>query len=348
MSSTLTVQNIIDPLRTYAEFRPLADIGGFETEPALSIANAVMQRMLSQAMNWKWNRAIVPTFLTVSLQQDYPTNVTDMGWLEQGVRIDINNTSTPKPIFTMETVRDLAQTSYQTNTFNLSWVPNSLAILGKWTASTAYGAGYGRATTPATPIQSFRDVNGNLLFINSNSLGLSINSPGYSGTPISTIPPFGTSGLAQPSLPAASAAGATVVDGTVTWTVADPDGYAIRVAPIPSFSGLCWLISALYQKKPPMLTSLGQTLDPVPDEFSYLFRQGLMAMLYQHSVEPAAARKAGPAYQQWEEDLMIALRGADREREDASLYPSEGLMGGGPYTLPFPIGPAYPFSPYGW
>jgi len=348
LASTLTVQAIIDPLRTYAELKPLTDVGGFTSEPAISIANEVMQKILAQMMNWKWNRAIIPNFLTVSLQQDYLTNVTDLGWLEQGWRLDINNTCNPKPIFTMETIRDSGQTSFQTNPFNISWVPNDLAILGTWKANTAYGCGYGQASTPASPIQQFVDANGNLLYINSNSLSLRVDSPGYSGTPISVTPPFGTSGAVQPVLPAASAAGTPVVDGTVTWTVADPDGYAMRLTPLPAFSGLCWLVTAVYQKKPPQITKLSDLISPIPNELSYLFRQGFLALAYDHSVEPSAIRKAPAAYQKWEENLMIALRGADREREDASLYPSEALTGGGPYTLPFPLGPAYPFNPYGW
>lgn len=347
MASTLTLQEILDPLRTYPEVQPLTPVGGFTNQPALSIANDVLARMLAQPFNWKWNREYVPTFLSVSLQQDYITNVTDMGWLEQAVRLDINNTTNPKPFFTMESVRDLGQTSRQANPFNLSYLPNRLATMGVWTALTAYGSGYGQAAVPASPIQQFIDANGNILFINSNSLGLSLNSPGYSGTTIPTTPPFGTSGAVEPVLAANSAAGTTVVDGTVTWTVADPDGYAIRLAPIPPFSGLCWLIAPIYQKAPPLLTSLGLTIDPVPDDLAYLFRQGFLSMLYRHSPDPGAARKAGPAYQEWLVDLTTALRGADREREDAVVYPSESLTGGSPFSLGLPLGPAFPYSyPY--
>ena len=346
--STLTIQQLIDPLRTYPEVKAFTAVGGLGAEPALGIANDVLSRMLAQSLNWKWNRANIPLFPTVSLQQDYVTNVTDMGWLEQGWRIDVNNTTTPKPIFTMESVRDLGQSSFQANPFNLSWIPNSLAIMGTWESETAYGIGYGAAAVPVSPITQFIDASGNILFIDGGSIGLSINSPGYSGTPISTTPPYGTSGTVEPDAGGAAAAGDTVVDGTVTWTVANPAGYAIRLAPIPPFSGLCWLIDAVYQKAPPLKTSLNNTITPVPDDLAYLFRQGFLAMLYRMSPDPGAARKAPQAYAEWQLDLVTALRGGDREREDATVYPSESLTGAGPFQTGLPLGPAYPFNPYSW
>lgn len=348
MASTLSLQQLIDPIRTYPEVKVLMDVGGFGSQPALFIANTVMQKILSKPMDWKWNRAYVPNFLTISLQQDYVTNVTDMGWLEQGWRVDINNNAVPKPIFTMESVRDISQSSFQANPFNLSWLPNRLAQMGTWQSETAYQAGYGQASMPRSPISQFIDENDNILFINSNSLGLSINSPGYSGSTISTTPPYGTSGTVEPVLPADSAPGTTVVDGTVTWTVADPDGYAIRLVPIPPFTGLCWFIFAVYQKSPPRLTSMTQTLDPIPDDLSYLFQQGFLAFSYQHSAEPAAQRKFPMAYAQWEAALVEAVGGANREREDAIFYPSQSLQGTGPWSAGLPLGPAYPFDAYGW
>lgn len=326
----------------------MTSTGGFSLQPALSIANRVMQKFLAQSLDWKFNRAIVPTFLTVALQQDYVTSVTDLSWLESGWRLDINNTVVPKPFFTMESVRELTQISYQSVPFQLAWVPNSLAIMGKWQANTVYACGYGQASTPVSPIQQFIDVNGNILFINSNSLGLSLNSPGFSGTPISTNPPYGTSGNSQPFAAPSAAAGTTVTDGTVTWTVANPNAIAIRLSPLPATSGLCWLTTAVYQKKPPYLTSLSGTISPIPDELIYLFQEGFLAFAYEHSPEPGAVRKAPAAYAKWEEDLMTALRSGDRERESFVMYPSEGLSGQGVnYGWPF-LGPAFPYSPYGF
>jgi len=40
---------------------------------------------------------------------------------------------------------------------------------------------------------------------------------------------------------------------------------------------------------------------------------------------------------------MTALRSADREREDASFYPSQGLTGGAPWNWTMVAGPSWPY-----
>ena len=353
MASTLKLQDIVNSAKAYADLVPVLGKGGWEQEPALTIANDVMQRYLSSNMNWKFNRAKPLSILTVALQQDYVTNITNLGWLEQGWRIDINNTINPKPAFAMEAVRDLALTSYQANPFNVSWIPNPIANFGMWKANTNYYGSYSVAQTPMSPIQQFVDANGNILFIDSSVLKLNLNSPGwaFNGIP-STLPstttPFGTSGSVQPILPPNTAPGTTVNDGGangVTWTVTDPNAIAIRLAPLPATSGIPWLVVPVYQLKPPILKTLAQTIAPIPDEYGYLFRMGFMAMCRDHAAP--GSKQAAESYQKWEEMLIVALRGADREREEAGLYPSESLMGGGPYKYGMPIGPAWPFNYWG-
>lgn len=356
MASTITLQSVVDFARSYAELTPILGTTGWATRPAIDIANTVMQRFLAEGMNWKWNRAYVPSILTVALQQDYMTQVTDLGWMEQAWRIDINNSTNngnlaPKPIFTMETVRDLGQTSYQANPFNMSFIPNRLAFVGQWPgASQAISTGYGVAQIPIQPIQQFKDANGNLLYIDSTVLGLNINSPGFTSAPI-TLPtpnPYGTTGSTAPTAPPSAAPGTQVTDGTVTWTVANPDAYAIRIAPLPAFSGLAWLMIPVYQKKPPVPyqfnTNLtNATISPIPDELSYLFRQGFIAMCFEH----AGSKQAPMSYAEWEEDLVKALRSGDREREDACFYPTESIMGTGPLKYGLPVGPGWPFEYFG-
>ena len=356
MASNITLQDIVNSIRAYPELTPILSPGGWTKEPALTIANDVMQIFLAQNLDWKWNRAVVQPFLTVALQQDYigvgpgpastvgggagygqggygqggyggtsnNPSVLDLGWLEQGWRIDINNVTNPKPVFALESVRDLARTSMQANPFNISWVPIPLAQLGVWQPSTAYPSAVGVAMTPASPIQQFQDANGNFLFVSG----------------------YGTSGSIQPALPPLSPPGTTVQDGTVTWTVADPNGVAIRLAPLPPLSGIVWQIVPVYQKKPPLLTSLQQTLSPIPDEMGYLFRQGFLAMCKEHA--SPGSKAAVLARQEWEKALFTALRSGDREREDASMYPSESLMGGSTWKYGAPVGPAWPFDLYGW
>lgn len=356
MASTVSLQQIIQEIRSYPEVTPVLGVSGYTQYPALNIANRTMQFICAQPFNFRFNRGYVNVtngsggVLTVALQQDYVTQHTDIGWLEQAWRLDINNSTNngnmaPKPVFTMESCKDLAQTAYQSNPFYISYIPNSLAFMGQWSANTVYGCGYGVSQIPITPIQQFFDANGNILYIDSTVLNLNINSPGFSEGAI-TLPtpnPYGTSGDTQPILPANSAPGTTVTDGTVTWTVADPNGYAMRIAPLPAFSGLCWLITPVYQKKPPIIKSLQQILAPIPDECIYLFRDGFLAGCYEHAGSP----RAGEAYAKWEESIQKYLQAGDRERDDTVMYPSEALSeGGGGWRAGVPIGAAFPFQLY--
>jgi len=343
-----TVQDIVDVVRTYPDVAPIVPAGGFSTKTALAFANDTMQRFLAEGLDWKWNRGYIPPILTVALQQDYCTAITDASWLEQGWCIDINNNTNngnraPKPVFSAETVRDLGQTSYQGKPFNYSLIPNSLAFMGLWQPQTAYSCAYGQPMTPITPIQQFVDANGNILYIDSTVLNLNYNSPGFTGTPITLPPnaPYGVSGTTQPLLPADTPPGTTVQDGTVVWTVADPNAFAVRLAPLPALSGLAWLLYPVYQKLPPFFTSLSQSIDPIPQNLIYLFRQGFRAFAMGHG----NAKQFNQAYAQWEEDLQAALRSGDREGEDCFMYPSEGIMGSA-YRSGMPVGPGWPYTYY--
>ena len=318
MASTITLQSIANSARAYPELTPVLGTGGFTQEPALSIANDIMQKMLAVGMNWKFNRANATPFLTNTLQQDYITSITNLSWLELSWRTDINNTSEPLPTYPMETVRDLPKTSRQNNTpFQISWLPNSLAVYGTWEVLTSYPTGLGQAQTPASPVQQFIDANGNFLYVSTN----------------------GISGAVAPAAPALSAAGVTVADGTVVWTVADPNGVAFRILPLPANAGIVWQINPVYQKKPPILTSLQNTLTPIPDEYGYLFRQGFITMCYGHAGSP----KFRDAYAIWEQALFNATRSADREQENNTMYPSESIMGSDGMNAYAAIGPAWPW-----
>lgn len=343
-----TIQQLINEMRAYPEFIPVIGPSGYTQYPMLTIANDVMQRILAEGMDWKWNRAYVPGILTVALQQDYVTQIIDIGWLETAWMLDINNSTNngnlaPKPVRQLEAVRDIPQVSVQNVPFNVSFIPNRLAFMGQWNALTKYGCGYGVAQIPISPIQQFIDENGNILYIDSTVLGLNINSPGYANGPI-TLPsgsPYGTSGSAKPAAPAGSDPGTRVQDGTVIWTVADPDGYAIRVSPLPAFSGLAWLISPVYQITPPTFTTIQQTIAPIPPEFAYLFRQGVRAKLYEH----AGSKNAESSYMKWEEALTVAIRSGDRQTEDNCMYPSRSIMSGNGYLGAMGAGASWPFGP---
>lgn len=354
-ATTQTVQMVANQLKSNPEFyNLLGGAAGYSTEPVLTLANEVMSRILAENMPWKWNREIWPAFLTVSLQQDYVSNITDIGWLENGWLIDINNSTSnsngaPKPVRPLETVRDLTQTSAQSVPFQVSFIPNAQAYMGLWQANTAYGCGYGVAQLPRSPIQQFIDQNGNILFIDSTQLGLNIESPGYTGTtllPPGTPFPYGTSGSTQPLAPVNATPGTLIQDGSVIWTVADAaSGYALRFDPVPALNGLTYLVICQYQVAPPVLPTLQTSLAPLTNQYLYLFRAGLRAALTREN----DLAKGQQMYAEWEEVLQKSVRAADRQQEENTLYVTNSILGGcqqpGGWSG---IGAANPYGPALW
>jgi hypothetical protein len=330
-NSTITVQDLIHYARTIPELTPVLPESGWANAAAIVTANEIMQHILAQPLNWKFNRQYVNPFLTVSLQQDYIgvtalrsnyVSVLDMGWLEACTRIDINNTAYPKPLFPMEADRDLPPTYMQTTPFGACWLPIPLCTFGAWQSNTAYPTGLGAAQTPASPIQQIVDPSGNYLFVTG----------------------FGVSGQTIPNAGPNAAPGSTVQDNTVTWTVADPRGVGIRLGTLPPLSGIVWQVNAVYQMKPPALSSVMQTIAPVPNEYSYLFRTGFIRGLQRNL--PNGIREHMASFQEWLESLNTALRASDRELDNWVMYPGAGITGAGAYGLP--LGPANPYSYGQW
>jgi len=355
--SSITLQSVVDYARSFAECNPILPAGGYSYEPALTFANDVYQKITAQNLNWRWNASYVPPFITNCLQQDYITNLTDIGWLTSGFRIDVNNNTNtlnqaPKPIFLIETNRDMGLTPYQGNPAMVCFIPNSQAVFGTWVANQQYQCGYGLAGAPANPIMQILDANGNMLFLDTSVMNLNAFVPGYSGTNIPIPVPnpfnntganFGTSGSVAPLAPPNAPPGTTVSDGDLTWTVANPNGYAIRFNPLPSLGGFVWLMWIAYQRRPIKFTSLQQTLSPIPDDLAYLFREGFVAKCLQHANSPRAVMQN----QFWHEQIEQAIRAGEREEQAWSIFPDTSMSGDSVLGPFYPVGPASPFN-YGY
>lgn len=362
-SSSITLQEVVNYARSFAEVNPILPAGGYNYEPALTFANDVLQKILSQGLNWRWNASYVPLFLTNALQQDYITNLTDFGWFTSGFRIDINNNTNtgnlcPKPLFLLETNRDMGITPYQGNPAMVCFIPNNQANFGTWSANTVYSCGYGTSGATATPIQQIVDSNGNMLFLDTSIMQLTPNVAGYQGTNIPLPNPtagtginpynntganFGTSGAIAPVLPPATAPGTTIQDGTLTWTVANPNGYCIRFNPIPAIGGFVWLMWVVYQRRAPRFKTLQDTISPIPDDLAYLFREGFLAKCLQHANSPRAVMQN----QMWHEQIEQAIRAGEREEQAWSIFPDTAMSGDSVLGPFYPVGPASPFN-YGY
>jgi hypothetical protein len=352
-NSTVTVGNIVAWLKSFPEIAPLVQtaVGGSSLQPALTIVNDVMTEVIDQNYNWRWNRFTMPLIYTNGFQQDYATNAVNLGWLEHGVLIDINNTAIPKPVWPLEIVRDLPETFAQYGRpGQVCWLPNNQLYYATWGASNVgnnsrglnpgpnmvIGPVLGVYAAPINPILQIQDPNGNFW----------------------TVTTFGTTGASQPSWPTnpvypttqnPNQAATTVTDGTVVWTAVNPNGFGIRCNPLPPQTGIVYQFYLIGQYRPfafsnGLLTSFQQTIEPVPDDFVKYFRDGCLAYAYRHSSDAKIRAKFQDSYNMWIASLKAMCVKADRERDAAGFFPANPIMGGG--GMPYP-GPSFPF-PLPW
>lgn len=367
-NSSISLQEIVDDAASLGDVSPALATGGFSDAPALSIANDVISAMLlggpkGEPFNWKWNRFNVKSFPTISLQQDYfVPGVVNLGWLEKAWASNINQVSIPKQKSQLEVKKDLDVTFMQTGyPGKICWLPNDQLQTGTWGA-------HPLGPTAANP-------SGETGVAGSNPTGLQNPGPNVVYTnPIGTVQTplnattcitdpngnlwvlttFGTCGSTQPTWPASPAyptfkdptiVATTVTDGTCVWTAVNPKGQGFRLNPIPPQTGVVWLIQPVAQMRPPRFTTLGQLLEPVPDDYVTYFKQGFFAECYRRNPDPKVRAKYAQERQLWLEALDKAVRQSDREADDYGFVPGSSIMETGWGINP--INPANPFGPWG-
>lgn len=310
--STITVQALIDYVRTFDWTVPTVGLAGYDDEPALSFANDIIQKIIAKNNPWKWNSYLVPAFFSNPFQQDYPTNISssNMGWLESATFTDINNPTGSPQFFVKPPLQCVARLlpTYVCGVMNeVSWLLNRNAVTGSWPGpnmlfrNPLVSQGGGPNSNPLTAIT---DPNGNIQLVTT----------------------YGTTGSVQPTWPdALTSPGITTQDGSVVWTVMDPLGVAFRINALGTPGSNIWQFNLTYQQKPPLITQTSQTFSPVPDELQFLIKQGFLTYCYKKSDRKTFQIE----YAQWLEDIQEALGQSDRETQSFGVYPAEPIQGGG-------------------
>jgi hypothetical protein len=300
-----------------------------------------------QPLNWKFNRIIVPSFFINSYQQDYfVPGVVNLGWLVSCTGMMYSSTSFPKPERPIEVYRDLLLTNAQTSTAaKICWLQNDTMLTGTWGQTqqasltglanpgpgVVYTSPVGQPTMPQNPITQITDPNGNLWVV--TTYGTCGNSqPSWPATPV------------YPTLQSPNTVATTVTDGSVVWTAINPKGQGFRLNPMPPATGVIWQIRPEAQARVPRFTSLGQVIDPVPDDFSHYFKEGFYAQLYRRSPDPKVRARFADEWKIWLKSLDNAVKKGQREMDDFGFVPSSQLMDTGwAYN---PVNPAQPYGPW--
>ena len=328
MNSNRKLQEEDDHASSLGDVSPALATGGLSDGPALSIATDVMQAIINggpaaQPYNWKWNRFNVTPFCTLSYQQDYfIPGLINLGWLENAWASNINQTSIPKQKQQVEVHKDLEVTYDQTGyPGKLCWMPNSTLQTGTWGAVPL-------GPTPDNPSGDNSGIGPNasgqqnpgpgVVYI--NPLG-AVNQP-INATSCITDPNgnlwvltiFGVCGNVQPAWPASPVFPTIISPTTVATSVSD--GTCVWTA----------INQAVGQMRAPRFRSLGQTLEPIPDDFEWAFKQGFFAECFRRNPDPKVRSKYTLERSLWLDALDKAVRQADREMDDVGFYPGNSIM----------------------
>lgn len=325
-NSTTSLQDVIDLLASMADVSPQANPGQYATNVALTIGNDTMSDLIAQRFNWKWNSALAPSFLTNSWQQDYPmTGISNIGWLEAAWWVDINNTQLPLPSDPMEVYKDLAVASRRHGSrypTGVCWMYNGQLNYGNWPGpASVYTPLLGTSPTIQNPPMAFIDAAGNIL----------------------SLTTFGTTGATAPAAEDGAAEGTTVTDGTCVWTVCSPLTMGFRLDTMPGGTGPVFQIHVKFQMKAVKFTSIGQMIDPIPDDYAQHFRKGAKAYAYAYSSD-SKTRSQYPAMRaEWLQAMEETEMQGDREPDAFMLIPATEVA---PHIWSLRRNPRDPGQPY--
>lgn len=309
-NSTTSGQSVYDWAKAKGIPVPTDQPGGYGTRLALKILNDVMAAIIAERFNWKWNRATAAPFLTNSYQQDYPQiGLVNIGWGEDVDKVDINNTSFPKPTNTPYVItwrRQLSRTSLATWPVNqICWMYNQEMSYGTWPgAGATFNPQLTNGPVIQNPIMSMIDANKNLLIVTT----------------------LGVTGSVAPVLAANSAEGTNVTDGSVVWTVVAPMSQGFRISPLPGATGPVYQITPYYQVLLQKLTTLQSLINPIPDDFNFNYQTGVEIMCKMSAADPGMRAEGMKAYPLWLEALVALRKQGNREMDAYGAFPADSVV----------------------
>jgi len=338
MPSTVTIQSVVNLASTHIELLPIAGVGGYTNEPALSLANDTLETILAStfempngdvlSLDWKWNRAEMNMFVTSPNRQDYlfaGATFFSLGGNACGAGIDLatNNALT----ISGATVTIKLLESYNGAVGDVCYILGTSSNYDSvFTTNGANNAGFSGNTYAITAISTDgKTITATLTGTASGTSGSAgINDFGWLCG--ATIIGIGNGGSILPTRHVEAVRdiqpyGYANIPQKVC-VLSDLGTGVLKIRFYPVVGSTLWGANLVYQKKAPLLTSLASTWSPVPDEVSYLVRQGFLAKAYRYMDSKRSEIE--------ETKFMNALRralGADeREVSDVRLYPEDGLQ----------------------
>ncbi len=332
MPSTITLQSVIDTVQTCKGMKPLVGVGGVANQPALDICNDTLQQLLSAPYAWRFNKNAVPVFTTIPYQQDYivsgcsavctgkyavslnSQNSTTAGLTEAATTVtacysDFAPNGFPAGI-AQPTVGDTITVSGATQSgYNITATITAVNASAKTFQYTAAGG------LSADGGQGINNINWMEHVTLSDFQSTATVIPVHDAEIAASLP---MESIIQP--PMKFSYHKDNLFGTAPSQTNSP---TFRAWPVPSSQ--IWGVYLFFQARAPLLTSLGSTWAPWPDDLGFVLRAYVKAAALDWWEDPRAANSYIIAQQQ----LLKGLGSKDQEIRHEALFPDLPIMRGG-------------------
>lgn len=345
--STITVQNVIDAVRTQNALRKLLGVGGFANEPGLSIANNVLQYLLAKPFAWKFNRKDMPFFVTQPFIQNYffagacaftlssvVSNGTAANVGGGGVGIDLASNNAITQSGSVVTVNCLQPHNY---------VVGQTVFLNNVVDGTT--------GNPVTALNAVLTIDTNALLSTwTNGFTITAKTPtSFQFSLVTAISPCGAPGIndfgwleavsltdisntsvPQPTGPIKAVDRITPtskVGETAKVCVQQNLGTGVLVLRVdPCADTYSMAVNCAYQMAAPRIITPNSTWAPWPDNLSFAIYSGFKAYAFDNSDKPESTKMKW--MQKLENDRQAAAEYEDSEESEMGFAPSMGIMRG--------------------
>lgn len=331
--ATKKLQQTVNLASQSADLLPLAGVGGYTNEPALTLCNDTLQEALCQPNAYKWNRAFMPPFMTSLNKQDYIVTGAVaflLGSQSFGVGIALKTANTPGIVLSSNVVTvncvephnltsaAIGQTVYMLGNvdsqFNSTFTNNGTIA--------QYSGGWVITSVPSTTSFTFA-----LVASDTTSGAPGITDFGWletaSITELNNTSPVPNTYQVKAVSYLTPSRAAFAIPGKVCVLVDNGDGtLKVRFREMPGST--VWTANLVYQKKAPLKTALTDTWSPIPDEYGYLYTQGFLSRAYRFINSPRSEAED----MKFQRAIQKAMTQGDEEATDQSVVPESSLLDG--------------------
>jgi hypothetical protein len=335
---TRTLQQEVNFASTHADLLPLAGVGGYTDEPALSLCNDALSDLISDPNDWKFNRVEMPILFTCPNKLDqlfagaciftlsYSNSGAISGWQSQGWGIAINGISVSGGVVTVTTLENHripvgAQVYMTGNVMTTGTTANYNSTFTDNGSNSQWSVFWTVTAITANTIQFAASAGQN----NSDAGG----APGITNFGYATSAAFQE--LNNTSSPPNVQPCTVYRELPYVSRVSNPDRASviadlgtgvlkIRYGFVPGST--VWGLKLVYQAKAPMKVALTDTWAPFPDNFACVYRQALLWRMYRYLNDS----KADAEYQKLKMEIAKVQSADDAETTDVHLIPEESLM----------------------